>query len=177
MSKFAIYKSTKASFRSIRVINRSLFIAIIILWLLMTTVFTGEYEGSFMKVIDILIPILFFLVLGSVITFSLYTKRSVVVIGEITVSLTNIQKSVGGLSWVYDLADIEELNIRKQTMALLLAGNRDSSRTYLVTLKSKNGTKERFVISSQSIDKPEVNFIETLEKLEKLSNRSLSIIK
>lgn len=177
MSKFAIYKSKGHSFDTIAAINIVIVIILSASWLLLTTI-TSTIESE--KTRSLVSSGLLFIWLGAVlflILYNRYLKRAFQLLGEITITRQTIVKSIGGIVSNFDYSEIAEVRVKRVFNSFFLPGNKDSSKYYLVAITKKDLSTERFVITSQSIDKPSVNFFETLKKLEVITNHKLNISK
>jgi hypothetical protein len=128
-----------------------------------------SYTGEFLFFSFITILIALFI-------YSKYINRNLEEIGVIQLTQKGIKKSIAGIDSSYKLKDIDQIIIKKHIRAYLFSLNHDGTKTYLVTIISKNQTKEEFIISSQSIGKPSFNFYETMKKIQKISGEPVTIL-
>jgi hypothetical protein len=97
--------------------------------------------------------------------------------GEVIISQKNISKYKDGIVTTIDYDNINEVDVDIYTRKIFFPANYDGSKTYLVRIIYKDQKDENFVISSQSIDKPEVNFIDTIKNIEKIVKKNLLVRK
>lgn len=107
--------------------------------------------------------------------YSRYINRNLEKLGELEVTLNKIKKTIGGFETFFDYKQIKEIDIKDHIKSIFFPENKDSSKTYLVSITWKDSGKELFVISSQSVDKSNVNFLESLKYIEKYKNIKLNI--
>ncbi len=107
--------------------------------------------------------------------YSRYINKNIYRIGDIKITRKGIIKSIWGFVNIYNYGEIKEIHIKKHVKSFLFPLNADGSKTYIMTIINNDLVKERFIASSQSTDKPEVNLLVTLRKLEKLTGEKIKI--
>ena len=166
MSEFLLYKSNGQSLRRLGIVNKTIYFVI-------STVIPIVLLLSFLVKDGIQIFILIFYILlfissiTALIVYSKHLRKNLEVIGELKVNASLIRKSISGIEEDFDYSRIKQLEVKLHMRKIFLPSNFDRSLTYLVTLEYEGRSKEQFVISSQSKDTPEVNFIESVRRIEK----------
>lgn len=115
------------------------------------------------------------LVIIFLIFYSRYINKNIYRIGDIKITRKGIIKSIGGFVNIYNYGEIKEIHIKKHVRSFLFPLNADGSRTYIVTIVNSDLIKERFIASSQSTNKPDVNLLVTLKRLEKITGEKINI--
>lgn len=176
MTSFTIYKSKGQSLKSMGVISRITYLLIYTIWFSSSAIFflldkpgKQDYYSEFL--IFLLITILL-----TLLVYSKYTSKNLEKIGVIQLTQKEIKKSIAGINNTYKLKDLDQIVIEKHIRTYLLSPNADGAKTYLITIISKNQTKEEFIISSQSIGKPSFNFHETIKKIQKITGEPVNIL-
>jgi hypothetical protein len=100
-------------------------------------------------------------------------KKKLEIIGELTVTTSMIKRSINGKDENFEFQKIENLEIERLLRKIFFPSNKDSSQVYLVTMDYADQNHDQFVISSQSEDKPETNFLDIIKSIEKRMKISL----
>ena len=139
MSKFEIYASKGISLNKLQSINKSIYVLFCVVF-------------PFLALAGLIIwmaVIVFLVVLARRI------NKTMVKHGELQLGVNGIVKNIGDLIQLYPYDEIQEIKVRKHLRNIFYMNNNDGSKTYLIAFKTVNNKIERFVVSSQSIDKPE----------------------
>ncbi len=175
MSQFILYKSRRKPLSQIGSVDRLIYIltATVIPILIFSGIIIDQLNitGS---VLIFAVSLWVFMIIALVI-YSRYINRSLEKLGDLEVTLKGIRKTIGGFETYFDYEQIKEINIKDHIRSIFFPENKDASKTYVVSITGKDSVKEMFVISSQSVNKPRVNFLESLKYIEKYKNIKLKI--
>ena len=175
MSQFILYKSRKKSLRQIGLIDRVVyFLATIALPVLAVSGILIRELGVLMT-IWFIIAALWGLFLITLVFYSRYVNKSLEKLGDVEVTLNGIKKSISGIETVFDYKQIRKIRIKDHIRSIFFPENKDGSKTYVVSITDKNNEEEVFVISSQSVSHPRVNFLDSLKYIEKYKSIKLNI--
>ncbi len=172
MSEFVLYKSNGLSMRVLGVINKMNFFVVysIIPIILFLTIISNGWTKELFRIILIILLLLAIVVL---ILYSGYLKKHIEIIGKLTVNASMIKKTVGGFEERFEYSEIKGIEVKYHIRKIFLTPNADKSKTYIVIIECEGKQKEKFVISSQSIDVPIVNFLDNVKWIEKHLNLEL----
>jgi len=166
MSKFKIYTSKGISFKRIERLNKAFYYSSAIIPLAGTLVFIGD-KLNMPNYVPIIIIALWLITIVSLIIFSRFVNKSLDNIGYLSLSVNNIKKIIGDLVTNRNFEEISEIKINRHLVNLFFSPNPDGSTTYLLSILDKNEKTELLVISSQSEDKPFMNFHDLMRKIVK----------
>ena len=176
MSRFTIYKANKSSitrmFHRHRIVSWTVIILVVILGV------SGIVSDlkDFPNIIFLLVLIAWAILLVILWDSSRKIERNLEKLGELKITLEGITKTIGSLVERYAISSLKQIRVKKHLRTRLITPNIDGAGTYLVTMMDTNSHKEFFIVSSRSEDKPEINLIDLLRKLEKsLGNEILSV--
>ena len=160
MSTFAIYKSNKISLKKMGIINKVIYVLVGLIWAPLSFSSVLRTTLNISDTMIYLALIIWVIALISLILFSRYINKNLVHFGDLKIHKEGITKSISGLidSFAYD--SIKEISIKKHMKFAFFATSKDGSKTYLITIVSNNSKQERFIVSSHSIDKPDINLID-----------------
>jgi len=108
------------------------------------------------------------------IIFSRYTGKHLEKLGDLSINMDCITKSICGFNSYFQFDQIREINIKKHTRDIFFPSSVDGCKTYLVTISDKEKV-EKFIVSSQSLDKPSTNFLDSLKTVERIKKKKLNI--
>jgi ABC-type multidrug transport system fused ATPase/permease subunit len=175
MNQYILYKSRKKSLQQIGFIDRT--ISVLVSFALPVLIFVATLIRNRSPVILLVIISLWVISLIFLIFYSRYINKTLEKHGDLVVTLNGIKKSIAGIESVFDYNQIKEINIKEHIRSIFFPENKDGSKTYVVSISKKNSEEEIFVISSQSVGNPRVNFLESLKYIEKYKNIKLNISK
>lgn len=176
MSKFTIYKSRNENLKEIGIFNR-FFHKFFVTGLPVLAFLSVILRGLKTEMVFIIVIVLWVLSAFVLTFYFWHIKKNLQKLGEVEVTLNGIKKSIGGFDKWFDFGDISEISIEQHISSIFFPDNYDSSRTYLVTIKCKDQSEERFVVSSQSDGRPAVNFFDAFKYLEKINRTGFRIRK
>lgn len=177
MSKFELYKSKGKSLQQLGLINKIIYFLIAAIY-----PFFG-FSGTIFKRLNLadfvlyIVLIIWGILIISLIIYSRYINKHLEKLGDLTINLNGITKSISGLVTRFEYDKIKEINVKKHIRNIFFPSNTDGSKTYLVSIIGDDEKKEKFVISSQSIDKPEINFLDSIKNLDKFKKIKFKITK
>jgi ABC-type multidrug transport system fused ATPase/permease subunit len=177
MSQYILYKSKKKSLQQIGLIDRV--ISGLVSYVLPVLLFAGILfrwadTSPVLFLVTLSVWVISIIIL---IFYSRYINKSLEKHGDLVVTLNGIKKSIAGIESIFDYRQIKEIKIKDHIRSIFFPENKDGSRTYVVSITQNNSDEEVFVISSQSVDNPRVNFLESLKYIEKYKNLKLNIRK
>jgi ABC-type multidrug transport system fused ATPase/permease subunit len=177
MSQYILYKSRKKSLQQIGLIDR--IISGLVTFALPVLILAGTLSNWADKSGVLWLVIASFWVISVIILifYSRYVNKSLEKHGELVVNLNGIKKTIAGIESVFDYTHIKEISIKDHIRSIFFPENKDGSKTYVVSITKTNSEEEVFVISSQSVDNPRANFLESLQYIEKYKNIKLNISK
>lgn len=175
MSKFEVLKSGKISLYKIGLINKLIYALVVMIF---------PFLGFSWAIIDRLnisddffigLIALWLIIFIGLIIFSRTVNMKLEKLGELDVTLNGIKKTISGFETFFDYDRIREVKVRNHIKSIFFPANKDRAKAYLVTIITDDLTSERFVVSSQSSSTPEVNFLDSLEFIEKYKKIRLKI--
>ncbi len=175
MNKFQVLKSKNVSLYKIGIINKLIYaLVVMILPFLAFSLAIIERLNISDDLFIGLIALWLVVFLGLIIvsrTINMKFEK----LGELVVTLNGIKKTISGFETYFDYNRIREVKVRDHIKSIFFPVNRDRAEAYLVTIITDDLTVEKFVVSSQSTSIPEVNFLDSLELIEKYKNINLRI--
>lgn len=161
--------------RQIGLIDR--IISILVSYALPVLIFAGVFITRSDRSPVLLLSIISFWVISLIflIFYSRYINKTLEKHGDLVVTLNGIKKSIAGIESIFDYKQIKEILIKEHIRSIFFPENKDGSKTYVVSITDKHNEEEVFVISSQSVSNPRVNFLDSLEYIEKYKNIKLNI--
>jgi len=167
MSKFILYNSNEKTLKKIKLTNRLFFILSGILIGLFG--FLGRISDwiGFNESYFIILIFIWLVLFVSLLYYSRRNDRKLNRIGEITTSMEGIKKVSNDEKEFFEYEKINNIKVRNFLLTPFFAANNDGSKSYLITIEADKSLKEKLIISSQSIDKPETNFKDAIKVLSK----------
>ena len=89
--------------------------------------------------------------------------------------VNGIQKNIGGVIETYNFDGIKEIEIQSHMTQIFFSNNNSGSATYLITMKQEVEKDEQFVVSAESIDKPQVNLIDCFNNIKKITGENFTV--
>jgi hypothetical protein len=173
MSTFIVYKSKRWSLKKTGNINK--FLYGLLFFFLIIANWAPKYLSEITSINSLYLSLTGVLLIVCLVIFARKINKTLEKLGEIKISKGGITKSILGFHQDYQFEDINEIKVENHIRSMFAASNQDQAETYLVTMKYTPNKKESFVVSSESIDKPEVNFFETIKNIEKFTGHKIKI--
>ena len=174
MSKFVIYTSKNTSLDILGKRNRvliwivSLITPFVYLIYILTKSILPDNSSKLSFILFIAFIVIVFMIL-------IYLSTRLKKIGEIDFHQTGVIKRIGDFKefWTYD--QLDEILLYKHMMEIFWRSRDDNIKTHLIVTKFKDSKEQRFIISSHSIDYPEVSLIHVLDILKNRNIIKLSM--
>ena len=156
-------------------VSKITYIILFVIWVSITLLVPLSVSPDIRDLISYIMLGVLVLVIIFLIFYSRYINQNIYSIGNIEITRKGIIKSIGGFVNIYHYREINEIHVKKHVRSVLFPLNAEGSKTYIMTIINNDLQNERFIVSSQSTDKPEVNLLATLKKLEKLTGEKIKI--
>ncbi len=173
MSRYILYKSRKQSLSRIAAVDKVKYLLIstgLPILAFSAAIFVRSRVGLMHYIV---LALTIFMIV--IMIYAGIVNKNLEKLGEIDVTLKGIRKTIGGFETFFDYSQIKEIQIKDHISSIFFPQNRTGSKTYLVTIITRDSISEMFVISSQSDGKPAVNFMESLEYIQKYRNIKFNI--
>ena len=96
-------------------------------------------------------------------------------IGEIDFNTKGAIKKIGDYNEIWDADSIEKISICSHMREIFSQKNAERIRTFLIIADFKDGSTQRLVLGSQSMDKPEFSLKYLLKTWSKINKVNLEI--
>lgn len=175
MSKFAIYRSKGFSLQKIAIINLTfnLFYALLLPLIGFAGILSNKLHINDTVILGSLILWIVVIIILNLLARKI--NKQLEQFGELQITNSGITKTIAGITEKFDFDTIKEIELKRHIRTFFFPSNASGIKTYLAAIITKNSSMERFVVSSQSIDIPVVDFFKSLYKVRKFTGNKLKI--